>query len=619
MPGQADSWQASRITLGGWTLLARHFAPRRRALGRVAAWTMVESLPALGSGLLVGKALDNGFLDGRPGVGLGLLGLLGATLAVRALATRQLYPWLGEVIEPLRDGLVADVVTAAIGRGAASDERTDAADVARLTQQIEAVRQLVSALLRSFRQFGMSILASLFGIAALAPQVGLIVIPMVLVALGVYVVSLRSLAARQRAVVLAGEQVAQVAEPLMSGLRDVIACGAEMHAQATVGTAIGDQAEAELALAKTGAVRTLVVAIGAQAPVLVVLAATPWLIARQQLSVGQITGAIVYLTASLEPALRSLVHVAGGWGLQLAVTVQRLAEACAAPALPAPVPGLAPPSTDLHIDDLTFAYSPTAAPVIDRLTVSLPAGDHLAVVGPSGIGKSTLANLLARLLTPQHGQIRLGGVPVDHIDETWLRRSVALIPQQAYIFAGTLRDNLAWLSPGVTDARLETAATAVGFGSVIDRLGGLGTIIGPEGVTLSEGERQLLALARVWACPATIVILDEATCYLDPAAEAHAEQAFAVRANTTLIVVAHRISSALRARRILVMDGATSLLGTHRTLLARSCLYASLVGHWQAKTLPSDATADLGTSELLSPRGVQPATVRGRGHGARGY
>lgn len=584
MAGQAAPGQADPITRGsGWALLARHLAPRRRALGYVAAWTVVESLPALGSGLLVAKALDRGFLAGRPSVGLLLLGLFGASLVVRAFATRQLYPWLGEVVEPLRDGLVADIVTTAISRGAAGDEHTDDADVARLTQQVETVRQLVSALLRTFRQFGMSIVASLIGIAALSWQVGLIVIPMALVALGVYALSLRSLAARQQAVVLAGEQVAQTSGPLLGGLRDVIACGAETDAQARVTAAIDDQAGAELELARAGTIRTLVVAIGAQAPVLAVLAATPWLSARQQLTVGEITGALVYLTASLEPALRSLVHVAGGWGLQLTVTVQRLAEACAVPALPPPLSGLAPPTTDLHIDDLTFAYSPEAAPVIDRLTLFLPAGDHLAVVGPSGIGKSTLANLLARLLSPQHGRIRLGGVPLRYIDETWLRRSVALIPQQAYVFAGTMRENLAWLVPKATDGELYTAATAVGFAAVIDRLGGLDTLIGPDGVTLSEGESQLLALARVWVCPATIVILDEATCYLDPSAEAQAEHAFAARADTTLIVIAHRISSALRARRILVMDGATPLTGTHETLLTLSPLYANLVGHWHGQ------------------------------------
>ncbi|MGH8902225.1 MAG: ABC transporter ATP-binding protein [Egibacteraceae bacterium] len=584
MAGQAAHGQADWITRGGgWALLARHLAPRRRALGWVAAWTVVESLPALGSGFLVAKALDRGFLAGRPSIGLLLLGLFGGSLVVRAFATRQLYPWLGEVVEPLRDGLVADVVTAAISRGAAGDEHTDDTDVARLTQQVETVRQLISALLRTFRQFGMSIVASLTGIAALAWQVGLIVIPMALVALGVYALSLRSLAARQRAVVLAGEQVAQASGPLLGGLRDVIACGAETHAHARVTAAIDDQASAELELARAGTIRTVVVALGAQAPVLAVLAATPWLSARQQLTVGEITGALVYLTTSLEPALRSLVHVAGGWGLQLAVTVQRLAEACAAPALPPSLPGLAPPTTDLHLDDLTFAYSPEAVPVIDRLTLFLPAGDHLAVVGPSGIGKSTLANLLARLLSPQHGRIRLGGVPLHYVDETWLRRSVALIPQQAYVFAGTIRENLAWLAPEATDTELYTAATAVGFAAVIDRLGGLDTLIGPDGVTLSEGEGQLLALTRVWACPATIVILDEATCYLDPSAEAQAEHAFAARADTTLIVIAHRISSALRARRILVMDGATPLTGTHETLLTLSPLYANLVGHWHTQ------------------------------------
>src|SRR3712207_1606050 len=105
MPHQIDLGRADQhMPKGGWTLLARHLAPRRRALGWVFAWTMVESLPAFGSGLLIGKALDRGFLAGRPALGLVLLSLLGVMLVVRAFATRQLFPWLGEVVEPLRDG-----------------------------------------------------------------------------------------------------------------------------------------------------------------------------------------------------------------------------------------------------------------------------------------------------------------------------------------------------------------------------------------------------------------------------------------------------------------------------------------------------------------------------------
>jgi ATP-binding cassette subfamily C protein len=235
---------------------------------------------------------------------------------------------------------------------------------------------------------------------------------------------------------------------------------------------------------------------------------------------------------------------------------------------------------------MTFAYSPHADPVIRKLTLDIPQGMHLAVVGPSGVGKSTLTNLLARLASPQRGELRLGGLSLERIDEEHLRRMVALVPQEAYVFAGTVQDNLTYLHPSASSREIHRAADAVGLEETISRLGGYGGEIPPGGGTLSTGERQLIALARVFLSPAEVVLLDEATCHLDPVAEARAEHAFAQR-HGTLVVIAHRISSAMRAERILVMDGADVVLGTHDELLTSNPLYADLVGHWGQRHLDS--------------------------------
>lgn len=627
---------------GGWALLGRHLLPRRRALARVGGWSLVEALPALASGWLVAAALDRGFLDRRPVDGLAWLGALAAVRALGALGTNRVYPWLGEVVEPLRDGLVTEVVEASLRRGVGGGP-VGSADVARLAEQVEVVRQLVSALLRTMRQLAMAIVASLAGIAALAPEVALLVAPLLAVALGLYGASLRRLAARQRAQVLAGEAIAQRAGEVLGGLRDVVACGAERRAAAHVGEAIDEQADAARALARAGAVRTLVVALGAQLPVVVVLLAAPWLVSGGQLSVGAVTGAVVYLTGSLEPALRSVVELAGNWGLQLAVVLSRLAEVCAvrpgkvlepaagageawggaetpvgagstaAGRTPRTVPARRPASgrrwlgtaPDLVAEGLTFAYGEHAEPIVDGLDLLLPHGAHLAVVGPSGAGKSTLANLLAGLEQPVGGRVRLGGVPLEHLKEPALRRAIALIPQEAYVFAGSLRGNLAYLAPHAHDPDLDRAAAAVGLGPTVVRLGGYGAPIGPGGPELSAGERQLVALARVYLSPALVVLLDEATSNLDPAAEARAEQAFARRPGT-LVVVAHRISSALRADRILVMDGPRPVLGTHQTLLETSPLYADLVGYWEGDRPRAVAPPRPAVSPPASPLVVAP-------------
>jgi ATP-binding cassette subfamily C protein len=225
----------------------------------------------------------------------------------------------------------------------------------------------------------------------------------------------------------------------------------------------------------------------------------------------------------------------------------------------------ATPDTALSLTSVTFAYGPASEPVLKDLDLTLPRGAHLAVVGPSGIGKSTLTALISGLLVPQHGTVR--ACPA------------VLIPQEAYVHTGTLAENLALHRPApVPEPELLAAADAVGLTPLLRRVGGPEAPLDPA--HLSAGERQLVALTRAYLSPAPLALLDEATCHLDPEAEARAERAFAARPGGTLIVVAHRISSARRADRVLVMDGARTACGTHEELLRTSALYRDLAGRW---------------------------------------
>ncbi|MFJ1967860.1 ATP-binding cassette domain-containing protein [Streptomyces sp. NPDC087903] len=241
-------------------------------------------------------------------------------------------------------------------------------------------------------------------------------------------------------------------------------------------------------------------------------------------------------------------------------------------------PPAAPPADApaLSFSSVTFAYGPGAAPVIEDLDLVLPAGAHLAVVGSSGVGKSTLAALAAGVLRPRCGAVRVCGWPVPG-REAAARR--VLIPQEAYVFTGALAENLGHLRPDpVPETELLAAAEAVGLTPLLEALGGPEARVEPG--ALSAGERQLIALTRAYLSYAPLVLLDEATCHLDPRAEERAEYAFANRPGGTLVVVAHRISSARRADRTLVMDGRETTYGTHDELVRCSPLYRDLVGGW---------------------------------------
>ncbi|MGH3935886.1 MAG: ATP-binding cassette domain-containing protein [Pseudonocardiaceae bacterium] len=562
------------------------------ALARLAAWSVLEVLPLLLSGYGLARALDDGFLAGRPGTGLAWLGVLAVAVLAGALATRYIYRILAEIVEPFRDDLVGRVVGGALRRSTVLGGRPDSGAVARLTHQVEVVRDTFAGLLLLTRRFVVSAAAAVIGMSALTGVVGLLVLPPLLAGLGFFVFSLRSMMTRQRVHVLTDEGVAESASTVAHSLRDVVACGAEDQACARVQQQVDAHAEAERTLARMAAVRTLSVAVGAWLPAVGLLVAAPWLLGHGA-TIGTIAGGLVYLTQGVLPALRALVDGLGAGGLRLVVTLDRLVEAGEYP-LPARDPASAstPASrrnaTDgyrLVLNGVTFSYGRHAEPVVDQLDLVIPEGQHLVIVGPSGTGKSTLAGLIAGTHIPQRGKIRLGGLPVADLDPQTLARHRVVIPQEAYVFAGTVGENLRYLHPAATRAELDAAVDALGLRCVVTRLGGYDAAV--DSGMLSAGERQLLALVRAHLTRAPVLILDEATCHLDPVAEERVEQVLAGRGGT-LIVVAHRISSALRADRILLMDNTpasgpvvgTVVSGSHDELLRSAPLYRDLVGHW---------------------------------------
>ena len=171
----------------------------------------------------------------------------------------------------------------------------------------------------------------------------------------------------------------------------------------------------------------------------------------------------------------------------------------------------------------------------------------------------------------------IGGEPLHRREDR--SRLVTMVPQEAYVFAGSLRENLCYLRPSAAVAEVMASAQAIGLERVLERLGGLEAEIDLAKSALSAGERQLVVLARAHLAASPIVVLDEATCHLDPAAEERAERAF-MASGGTLVVVAHRMSATLRAKRVLVMDGEGVDIGQHDELLRRNALYSDFHAMW---------------------------------------
>lgn len=257
----------------------------------------------------------------------------------------------------------------------------------------------------------------------------------------------------------------------------------------------------------------------------------------------------------------------------------------------------------ISVRDVAFRYAD--APVLAGVTLDIAAGSTVAVVGTTGAGKSTLTQLLVRLADPERGTVAIGGVDLRELDPEAIRRQVAVVFQESFLFATSVRDNIA-LGLHVTDDEIEAAARLAQAHRFVTRLPqGYDTVMGERGVTLSGGQRQRIALARALVRRPRVLILDDATSAVDPTVEARILNGLRRELDTTLVVVAYRVSTISLADQVAFLsDGRIQAVGTHAELQATVPAYESMVSAYERARDEALALAEAEDDELDVPSGV---------------
>jgi ATP-binding cassette, subfamily B, bacterial len=456
--------------------------------------------------------------------------------------------------------------------------------MSRMTSDIENLQQLLQDGLAQFAVQGLTMVVITVLLFTLNVRLALITVLLIVPALTLMSLWFRS--ASESGYLRVRDGIANVLGDLsesLHGVRVVTAHNRQRHNVLHHRNVVGEYRSANMYTAQINAVYgpgTQMLGYLGQG---VLLAIGGSMVVHHTLTLGALAAFFLYLNRFFQP-IQLLVQQYNTFQQgQASVTKLKTLLITEPSVLEAPdAVDLPPIEGTIDFEDVTFGYDPDA-PVIHDVNLRIAAGETVAFVGPTGAGKSTMAKLVTRFYDPTGGRVLIDGHDLRDVTLASLRRQLGVVPQEPFLFAGTIRDNLVFARPGASDEELWEAVRRVGLVEVIDRMpDGLDTVVHERGQSLSSGERQLLALARAFLAHPRVLVLDEATSNLDLHSETKIEAALDVLLEErTAVLIAHRLSTAMKADRIVVVDGGRiAEVGSHDELVALGHIYAAMYATW---------------------------------------
>jgi ATP-binding cassette, subfamily B, bacterial len=561
--------------------------PYLRLYRRQVVYALIALVFASASTLVVPLAvrqiLDQGFNAANINlINTYFLGMIGVVAVLAASSAIRFYyvSWIGErVVADVRDALFSHLLT--LTPQFYETQKTGNV-VSRLTADTTQIKSAFSSTASIALRNAVTLIGALALMIYTSPYMSMlaaVAIPFVVLPLVFYGRKVRALSRK------AQDALAQSAAFSQERLQGIVAIQSNTQEPATnkaFSKSTVEAFEAAQARAFARAVLTFsTIAIGTGA-----IVALLWFGAHQVLN-GVVTGGILaqFLLYAIF-ASNSLAQLSEVWGeLQAAAgAAERISEllaevpTIASPINPVPLPK--PVRGEVTFDNVNFAYpSRPEAPVLHDISFNAKPGEVIAIVGPSGAGKTTLYALIQRFQEPSMGAVKLDGLNINTLDLEVLRNNIATVPQDPTIFSGTIADNIRLGRPDATDTEVKAAAQAARVSEFAEKLPQqYNSMLGERGITLSGGQRQRLAIARAILRDAPVLLLDEATSALDAESEALIQEALEdLTKGRTTLVIAHRLATVRNADRIIVLEqGKIVGQGTHAQLMKKSPLYSKL-------------------------------------------